>query len=638
MTFVPYTVEQLREAFRATIRSGIAGAATHAKSDYGLIAEIVANMLHGAQVSGDYIYRQIFPTLANSEYLDKKCAAHGILDQDPKPSYSTGGLWLVANPGGATDFLIEAGTRFTTTDGKIFKVEEDATIVGSATDYLNLRLLAPFQYRLYGTYYNKRVFVKDNGVSSGDCFTWLNKLDPSRLINSNNETDALISGIRSYDKYSKTIETYTDLIREGTTYDTAGIYPYTVFANYPPIKCVLVSEATGKEQNIEPGTVLRPVDSRSDQATILCIVLESSGGGDLTDSAWKLRALIGELSGRSGAGNLQYWREQTITNPYVRVDDAFVYRDLRGEGTIDIVPLGVKGYRSIGDAAVKKIQDHLDSKRNYFDDILVHPSDTTYPNLRGHEANITTIGGGSNVSDALHVQIQLQDFSGYVSASAAGKTFTLAAGSTKYKLLQSGGTLTGSWNVGDWICVTYSTELPNDSLPEANPAPLTPILIGNRRDRYKHHVSRIKGFTVNAGSSAKTGIVLETPLKYTPVIDTAGTSTTTVRSLVFPSNPVVKKVLTQIEELFDTLGPGIYPNLAKTTSHPRGETPKVWPLPGMVWKSKITEGDLREKIMAIKGIAGVKLQNPAGPDSAISPRPFKLLKPWLVIVEIVESL
>lgn len=333
MALTTLTLKEWRERFRGTIRSLITNASTARGEDYEITSRMMAVLAHAAQGAALYVIRQIFPTTADGEMVDRHLAERrlGYLPA----AKAIGKIAIKAASAGQTQV---SGSALLATDATAYATTALAT---AATPGWSGKTVGAGTTRT-------RIVVLPNT-------TGMSALDRFAVNNEERVIREVLSGIGAIDLYEPLL-----------------VVPANGLAISPQTGVVVgvLASLAGAKGNRDVGETLT-LAAPGVGITGATKVLELSGGGDLETPA-EARARMQDFdAGRPSAGNDEFWRDVARRTEGVRLADAFVFPGFRGLGTVDVIPFGVSGARVIGADTVAKVQAAIDAVRGYQDDVLV---------------------------------------------------------------------------------------------------------------------------------------------------------------------------------------------------------------------------------------------------------------------------
>lgn len=363
---VPYTLQELKDAFNSVMRAAQTSLDTGDKSDVGVIAQTARLMWQGAQVAAVYVYNQLIPADADQTSRERLQELHGTA-RTRAAAKARGHLVLYELSGAGADTEVAAGTTLTTT---AFWLGPEIVANVVLTSTANVRTPS-WTGKTVGTGSTSRcVFVRPNvsGMAAGDVCT----------------ISGILRIIRFVDEHANAIHFYPWANLDGApTAGTALVARRGGIAEWE-------AETAGLDSYLPPFTELDVTDYASDIE--YGIIVDCGGMGDeiALDEAHDLKHLEDEIAGHAGHANAQYYREIALRCPDVQLDDAIVYTGVRGPGSVDIVAVGrsggfvfddhpdlqtrhfTGGYRFIGDVAAKLVEDHVKSQSTpYLADVRV---------------------------------------------------------------------------------------------------------------------------------------------------------------------------------------------------------------------------------------------------------------------------
>ncbi len=295
----------------------------------------------------------------------------------------------------------------------------------------------------------------------------------------------------------------------------------------------------GKAGNKPTGETLT-LSSPTAGITAATIVEFLGGGGDEETIDELKRRVAAHESGSAGGGNLEDWRQTARAPEGVRLDEAFVYPGFRGPGTIDIIAMGVTDARRVGADALELVAEHLRDSIDALADFNVFDAEHSAPKI--------------------DVDVTLKPRVGYEPDWVG--SFTTNGVPTTTRIFVSA-TPVGTIEVGDRV--------------------LVPIVVGST------------ALLVQAKTTAVTATYVDVEAGVLPVAPAAGVA-------IRPGGPLVEGSMDAIDELFDSLGPGVSVGLTTYTRHPA---------PGEDWDDKLRVNHLIGSLLAVEGMLDSSVTAPA---------------------------
>lgn len=371
--FPAYTKAQLAAFGRAIVQGSGLALGTESGSDVGVTLDSAAALLMGSQVAAKYAYDQLLPGTSAAQTLSDELDRLGI-DYSKEPTKARGRMIV----SGATP--LAAGTR----------VQIPATSMpdGVAREYVTI------------TGFEPRATVDADETASVTVGLGATR-SRARLRSAANSALVKVG----------------DVLFTGSVVDTStavaivtAAYPDLSFELWPPLPTGLADGATltvyGHVGVVEIEAPDAGVIGNSPPSTYYFdedlahgfIVLGMSGGteGQERQPADIARVAAWVQDHRAwppGGGNVQHWREIAMKCPTVMLDDAIVYRGVRGPTSVDIVAIGMPyrvpapGYddartdfmpgaangRVLHPAAIAELQAWCNANAAYHDDVRVLP-------------------------------------------------------------------------------------------------------------------------------------------------------------------------------------------------------------------------------------------------------------------------
>ena len=100
---------------------------------------------------------------------------------------------------------------------------------------------------------------------------------------------------------------------------------------------------------------------------------DSGGGGDVETNDEARARVVDVWAQHPSGGNPEYIRTRARETVGVRIADAVVFPGLRGLGTTDVIPIGIRGARRVGALVATAIDTELAKWLSPHEDVLVSP-------------------------------------------------------------------------------------------------------------------------------------------------------------------------------------------------------------------------------------------------------------------------
>ncbi len=380
MAFETKTLEELVELEKDEYRARIPEADLSEGSDYDIEARTHAVPVFGNQAHAEYLTRQILPSTADADMLERHADRVGLAKKGA--SAARGRVSIGLEPTGVPPLVQPAGSEVTSAAGRTYTLDEDAVVTlptwsGKTTRAGATLTRVQVSPNVIGMHRGDRISVA--GLSVGDQERTIVRVFPS------------IQTIEVSPPLEEAPEAVVDIIPIASAFALAS------------------STATGADTNQEPGEVgslSGPTTGISAQVEFV----EMTGGADEETTSDRRRNVLAVMAVRPGSGNLEQWRRRTIETPNVGVVEAFVYPNIRGLGTVTIVPFGPVGARHLGEERNAEIRAWLRQLKDFDDDVEVLGfSWAGLPqNLllrvrpgRGYEPDVDTSGSGIDLDSTI---------------------------------------------------------------------------------------------------------------------------------------------------------------------------------------------------------------------------------------------
>jgi len=607
-----YTIRELLDAGKVKLRSLLAGVGTEDGSDFGLVLDVASRLFQGAQVSAVYILQQALPSTADAANLERLAELRAVTLE--KPATKARGLLLFDGDAGG---ILAGGTR---PAGTIIDFPAANTPDGIARSYVTLEAVefgsppaAPWTGATVSPLGSTSWRVRLSGIAR----------DFVRVRQPFGIGIVFDTAIRRWDPFSGVAELY---------WSPPGFVPFHATTPTLTVKSaagyVVAAEAVlaGKDGNMGPDAFTETINSGT-------VRIMQMGGGWEDDSAIDptdarvVRMLEDEIAAGASLGNLQQIRELALACPDVALDDAVVYRGVRGPSSIDVVAigrsqrttiatapdaryemhLGVNG-RQIGDVQAQRIQDYLLGEGPYserlvsfFDDVRVVQLDYDRNGQNEDYDEYTAAAWARSCTD---LRIVVSPKPGFRADSGFGLAQVHASPTvpTNAQLHPDAPAteVDPRLRVGDRVWVTVGDNA--DTLSLRSYATIVTPITGFARDRAYATIDPLVGGTVIEWGTA---------------------------------GPVMQPMLTAIFDYFDELGPGSYREAPKDPGYVRkfsangldaapelGKVIDRWPSEGRRWRSGFRSAELMQRLLAVEGVRSVTI-----PFADFDPLP--LHKIWL---------
>ena len=331
-----YSVSELLSAAKAVIRGSVSGVGTEPGTDHDLTLHAAVRLLQGGQVAARHVFDQLVPETADAANRDCMVDFYGLpLEKPATPARGLLGLLIETT----TAYRLPAGTDITLPEtlfpdgvARTYRTLEDVDCPGTLADEVATFSVGTSIHKLRprGETGVARFFARDvlRVVADDGASTWLGV---ARRINSDDQ---------SIDLYAPVPGGFRQTTNEGIARAATGVVV--------PVECTEL----GAIGNIGP--TIAPIMLEGVTEPSYAMVIEMGGGGDAVgpmdaDTGRVVRLLEDTIASPPSFGNAQHWREIALSCPDVDLDDAIVYRHVRGPGTIDIVCIGrSSAYRAPG--------------------------------------------------------------------------------------------------------------------------------------------------------------------------------------------------------------------------------------------------------------------------------------------------
>lgn len=142
MGFTPPDYAAIKTGILRDVQNQLPEAATGADSDFGVRAAASAASIEGLYAHQAWIARQVFPDTADTEYLEKHAALHGLTRK--RATTAQGAATFTGTPGA----VVPLGTEVKTVAGLVFVTSGEATLGAGGS------VAVPVQAGAAGTAYN----------------------------------------------------------------------------------------------------------------------------------------------------------------------------------------------------------------------------------------------------------------------------------------------------------------------------------------------------------------------------------------------------------------------------------------------------------------------------------------------------
>jgi hypothetical protein len=595
-----YKIARLIADAKAIVRGGPArGIATEPGTDTDLLMNAAARMLHGAQVSAAHIYQQLDPDTSDATRRDSLADAYGLVfERDATPA--RGLMAIVFDVDTVGSFVLPAGTLvelpgslFGDGVARTYKTLEDVNHYGWFTVGT-----PPFGV---GSSARKLRPANENGVS-------LMRTRDLLRVTSNDGDATWYVAARRCNVEDQSIDLINPL---------SGAFEVTANEKLAGFAHNVVVEV----ECVTAGAVGNAPAVRYDELTlgqslpVLVYLLEAGGGGEAVgpmdgDTARVKRLIADTIACPPGFANAQHLRELALSCPDVDLDDAIVYRGVRGAGTADIVCIGRSGSvrssafpdanlsfcswgnnaRRIGDAQAERVQAWVTSQLGYFEDVLVRSVEWDW---RGSAYAAPTSASFLQAINAVSVDVVALDGYG-PDCGTALDVIPATLSSSQLLAAVANDPIDTNLRPGQRVWVTVGHKLSAGRLAYATV--VTEILSLDSGGLY----ATVADVTaLGPGPDALDGSDL--------VILRWGSA-----------GRLTQGVLDAVFAYYDQLGPGTYtvapfgPGFAKYfqptifTQVP-GVGESRWPPEGRSWASGVRSSELRAALMAVEGVASVEI-------------------------------
>ncbi len=335
MAFETKTLEELVELEKDEYRSRIPEGDLTEGSDYDIEARVHAVPVFGNHAHAHYLAKQILPDTAEAAFLERHGNIRGQVKQRAAPAKGRVAIML---DGGSPPITQLAGSEITTTTGLTFTLDEDAVVTLPGWSGKTARAGA--------TLTRVQIAPDVSGMARGHRVS--------------------ISGVeRTIIRVLTSIQAieFEEALAAAPAQGTAVTAVASAFAK-------ATASSSGTDTNQESGndgTLSAPESGLS--AT--CEFVEMTGGkNDETNDELRVDVLS-VMAVRPASGNLEHWRRWTKETPGVGIAEAFAYPNLRGLGTMTILPFGPSSVRQLGEERNAEILAYLKTQHGHDDDVEV---------------------------------------------------------------------------------------------------------------------------------------------------------------------------------------------------------------------------------------------------------------------------
>jgi uncharacterized phage protein gp47/JayE len=596
-----YTIARLISDAKAIIRGGPAtGIGTELGTDTDLILNASARMLQGAQVSAEHTYQQLDPATADAQRRDNLADTYGVtFEREATPARGLMAIYFGVDSGGdpinlPAGHVVEfPGELFGDGQARSYRTLQDVNQVGFylfgeiafgvGTSARKLRPTGPDGVKLISRHDILRVRTSDGAAIRETCV---------RRVNTEDQSVDLLAALNS--AFLGTTNEWIEQIAKNVVVEVECTTPGAL-GNAPTVR----------HRHLDDETHL-----------LTYYLFEASGGGEAVgpmdgDTARVVRTLEDTIAYPPSFANAQHLRELALACPDVDLDDALVYRGVRGRGTVDIVCIGRSGSirssafpdvnlsycswgnntRRIGDAQAARVQAWLSSKLGYFDDVLVRSVEWDW---RGPCYAAPSSVSFLQAINAVEVIVTALDGYGPDSGTVV-EVAPYVASATRLYAAADGDPIDTDILPGQRVWVTVGHSQTDGRLAYATV--VTEVLNLDAEGKY----ATIADVTaLGPGASALDGSDL--------VVLRWGSA-----------GRLTQQLLDVVYAYYDQLGPGSYtaapfgPGFAKyfqptvTTLAP-GVGASRWPPEGRRWASGVRASELRAALMAVEGVDNVLLR------------------------------
>lgn len=340
MPFEAKTLEELveteKDEYRAHIRDEDGnGPDLSEGSDYDIEARVHATAVFGNEAHASYLAKQILPDTAERAMLDRHANLRGVTKRS---ATAASGRVHIGLDGGVAPLTQDAGSIITALDGRTYELDEDAIV--------QLPTWGAKTTRLGATLTRVQVSPDVTGMERGQRCS--------------------IDGIeRTIVRVLPSIQAI-EVDPPFAAAPSDGISITAVASAFAAV----TAQATGKDGSQEPGTTGTLSGPTAGIGSSVEFVEMTGGADDETPDELR-RDVLSVMAVHPGSGNLEQFRRWALDTPGVGLAEAFVYPNLRGLGTMTIVPMGATGVRQIGEERNAEVLAYIRQQCSGFDDVEV---------------------------------------------------------------------------------------------------------------------------------------------------------------------------------------------------------------------------------------------------------------------------
>lgn len=505
-------VEIEKDEYRSRIRDADGnGPDLSAGSDYDIEARVHAVAVFGNQAHAKYLSKQVLPDSAENAFLDRHASLRGV---EKQPAAAAAGRIHIGLDGGSPPLVQASGSVVTSLAGREYTLDEAATVALPS---------------------------------------WSGKTVRSGMTLSRVQVLPDVSGMERGHRISISSVERT-IVRVLTSIQSIEVDPpfEQTYANGTGITAVAsafakaTASVSGEDTNQDPGTT-GTLSSPTSGLSSSVEFIEMTGGRD-EESRDELRGdVLSVMAVRPASGNREQWRRWTIEVPGVGVVEAFVYPNLRGLGTLTVLPFGPVGSRQVGAERHQEILDYLQDQHGFDDDVeLLQFSWVGLP----QSYEITVKPGTGYEPDA--------DL-GLTPLTLHGST---SSSTTRLQMLNAADL--DYWQVGDRIVVPITS----GGLPTAE-------------ERFIQDIN-------NAGAG-----------DYRIDLVTALSAAPAVSENIYSGGPLYSEIVDALSDYHETLGPG------DTTP------PSRWPASVDTFQGDIIHAEAEKVVQSITGVRDHSITSPS---------------------------
>lgn len=516
MPFDAKTYEQLveleKDEYRARIRDEDGnGPDLSVGSDYDIEARVHAVAVFGNQAHAKYLARQILPSDADADFLVKHASIRGV--EKGQPAAASGRVHIGLD-GGTPPLIQASGSLITSLEGREYTLTEAATVA--------LPSWSGKTVRDGMTLTRVQVSPDVSGMERGHRMS--------------------ISGVER------------TIVRVLPSIQSVEVDPpfTTTYPNTTAITAVaggfakVAASESGASTNQDPGTqgtLSSPTSGLSSSVEFV----EMTGGKDEQSQDSLKQDVLDVMAVRPGSGNLEGWRRWTIEVPGVGIAEAFVYPNLRGLGTLTIIPFGATDARQVGSERHTEILNYLQDQHAFDDDVeLLQFSYVGLP-----QTMALTVKPGTGYEPDADLGLSPQTLHG-----------STASTTTRLQMLNAADL--DSWQVGDRIVVPITVS----GLPKTE--------------------QRVIQDIDNAGAG-----------DYRIDLTTALSAAPAVSESIYAGGPLYSTIETALTTYFGALGPG------------DTDPPTRWPASIDTFQGDILRAEAIKTIQAVTGVRDHTITTPA---------------------------